>query len=427
MSGVAGNLRRSLQGRLAGDAALRPVMTMGASSVAVSAINLAVGAITARALGVDGRGDLLILTLYAISGSNLLLIGLDVVLPQLVSRHGMRRTNALAWTFAAAFAATAIALGVFLAADALADANALDVIGTHLGLFALFFAASHLSIVYQGVIVAEGRYGLYALLRTAMPVIVLAGAALAWAAGAGLWQVFLAYVAGSFVYVLSAGREMLAGEPYDRAYRADPALMRRYGGAAIGLHLARVLEVNCIAFVVTLFGDSAEGGLYAVAMVGASVVVLVSEALSRYAFGASLATKVQTAAEFRAWFARMRRMSVRLILLSVAAAGPLVWLLIPYVYGADFAPARVVVIPLMLAAMTGAIANVYAEIAKGQGLARIAIAPKLAAAAIVFATAVVPIPDLDLLTRLCIAFIAAQAVQLLLLHRALSRRFAEAA
>lgn len=408
---------------LAGNPALRPILTMGVGSIAVAAINLMVGAITARVLGPEGRGDLLILTLYAATGSNLLVLGLDVVIPQLMRRHGLGRTDALALAAMATAAATAAAGLVVLAASITLESHPAEVISGHALPFLMFFAASHLSIVYQSVIVTEENYRLYTRLRVAMPVVILAGALFCLLVGFGLGGLFLAFVAGAMIYPLAALRSAVTGPPRDPRYSWEPALFRRYGAPAAVLQMARVAEVNSIGLAVTMFGTRSDAGLYAVAMVAANVVVILSEALSRYAFGNALAAGIRTGDEFRAWFRRLRGIALILLGLSLAVAGPLVWLLVPYVFGEAFTPARQLVLPLMAASLLGAISNIYVEIAKSQGLAHIAILPRLTSAALVFAAALLSPSNPDFLIAICGGFVLAQGCQLIILHIALSRRF----
>lgn len=421
---MAASLSRIRRG-LAATTGLGPIAQMGAGSVAVAAMNLAAGALTARALGPEMRGDLLILTLYAVAAGNALILGLDVTLPQLMRRHALPRPNAIALAAATTLAATLVAAAAALAWGLLSGRHAAGVVLAHLPLAIAYFAAGHISILAQGLIIGEERYRLYTALRVVMPVIVLTGVAVAWGAGLGLAWVYGAYVLGAMVYPAATLWLWSRNPNYDRSYRYDRGLFIRYGGSAAALHLARILEMNCIAFVVTLFGERAEAGIYAVAFAAANVVVIVSEALQRFAFGSTLARKVESAEEFRAWMRQLRRTALVYLGGSVAIAGPLAWLLIPYVYGAEFTSARLVVLPLMLAALLGAVAGLHVEIAKGRGLAHLAIAPKLAAAATVFAVAGLDIGEglfgAGLLARLCAAFVLAQGIQLALLQWALWR------
>jgi O-antigen/teichoic acid export membrane protein len=354
------------------------VAAIGAGGIVATAVQLLVGVVSARALAPDGRGTLALLLAWGGLASHVAVFGFEVVLARAAAR-----LDAEVRQIVGSICLYALPIGL-LAGLVHFVSKSNDEQQYLLGSvsFALFVASSAASVLLQAVLVGLGRYGTLAYLRVILPVLILGGYTLLWIAQQKSPNAFFAFYAGvSCLFSLlmsniTCGVNTADWSPssFKRCAMLVVSRWREAMAAGVGNFL-RAAETALPVVVLGFVADARTVGLFAVAGVICSVQSLVGDAFARHAFGT--AASGSAAGSFAL-------STVGLVQLAAAViAVPVGYVALPWVYGAEFSPARSFLPFLAAAGLAGAMATVAAERLRGLGLSSHLILPRLLAVGLI--------------------------------------------
>lgn len=383
----------------------RAVVFIGVGSAIATAVQLAIGIVSARALAPEGRGTLAILLAWAQMAAHIGVFGSDIVIARAA---GGKKIVPARLVGAAIFHALLVGIGVgfpacfvMFAVMKTVEQNLLAIAG-----FYLFVTTSAGSVLFQAILLARGQFATFAALRILLSVLVLVFYSVLWTLDITRAELFfVSYAACNLAFTIVA--VAVVDRPSMVLFSVNETLktwcnlghVRREAMEAGTGSLLRIAETTLPMIILGLLADNRAVGLFVVATVVTSVQGLLGDAYARVAFGNGAAGSASDGG-----LAPGRLFAVQV---SVAAAViPIGWWLLPVVYGAAFSEARVLLPFISLAAILASVALVMAEWLRGAGRAKVVVGPRLVAV-----IALLTLPFLSRsVTEPAIAVILAQAL-----------------
>lgn len=388
---------------------------VGATNVAVAAFTLVNGVIMARLLGPGGRGSLLAMMAFPTAAAAL---AGSFVQPALTRRSArsagsLGRLQALGLWAAlpvAALAAVAAAAMVLAAGDRFDAGQRRAVL-----VFAIAWTPISLAILnLLALDLGRARWRRYNALRLLLYPAILAGlGALVWR-GLRSPEHVLAVLLAANAVVLAARLWLAARDGGFAPVSAfDVRTLYRDGLPFLAASVAGAALVNADQLVAAVVLPPAQAGFYAVAQRSAALIVPMASAAGVVAF--SSAARGESAAGVP-W---ERGVSLGLAAAALALA-PVVWYLLPVVFGRDFLPARGAAVLALLAGLAAALTELREQRLEGGGRP-LAMVPGRVAGALTLAAVAVPAGARYGPIGVVAATVAAHSVRALVLGRVLAR------
>jgi O-antigen/teichoic acid export membrane protein len=354
------------------------VAAIGAGGMVATAVQLLVGVVSARALAPEGRGALALLLAWGGLASNVAVFGFEVVLARAAALREaeVRQIVGLICLYALLIGLLA---GFVHCVSKSPDEQQYLFWSIS---FALFVASSTASVLIQAVLVGLERYGAFAYLRVILPALILGCVTVLWLSQQNAPTIFFAsYAMCNAIFAIwlanftcRLGAVDWSPSSLRRCAGLVAARWREATGAGAGNFL-RAAEISLPVLVLGIVADATTVGFFAVAGVICSVQSLVGDAFARHAFGT--AASGSAAGSFTL-------STVGLVQLAAAVITvPVGYVALPWVYGAEFSPARSFLPFLAAAALAGAMATVAAERLRGLGLSSKLILPRLLAVGLI--------------------------------------------
>jgi O-antigen/teichoic acid export membrane protein len=315
-----------------------PVARLTATNFAVQGAAFSGGVIAARALGVEGRGDLAAVVLWPLLVANIGTLGIDWALAVQAGRHPAAegRLTRLAFLHGLSAGPLVMLLGLVLVRYALPEGRT----GLqHTAAAFLWIIPFYLVwIDCTGLDNGLQRYTRYNLTRVSFYLLYVVGYLVLWATGAHQIRYFVytqlvALVVVTLVRAVSPGLVALANGPSRDDLVRTLKLAKSFAAAtAVSMLLVRI-DVILVMFLL----GTRQLGLYVVAQAVANVPSLLSQAFGVRTFGLSAAQ--QEPAEFARQVAHRFRQSFLLSGAATVVLAALAPWLIVLLFGTDFAEA----------------------------------------------------------------------------------------
>ncbi|MEZ4441045.1 MAG: hypothetical protein R3B72_18245 [Polyangiaceae bacterium] len=383
----------------------RAVASTGLTNIAIVALTVFNGALQARLLGPEGRGQLMSAMVYPT-----LVVGIGVGLtePTLV-RAASRRGDALGNVKGLIAVATGL-MGVVLPLATTGVLWGLDRFGLR--------TASQYEYIYAlawGPLAVMGRHFVtiewgqeqwtaYNLLRALMYPCMTAGLV-------GLWWYEVRHVTG-VLWVHVGTHVVLAVVVLHRFFRPprphlealEIAPFFREGRSYLLAGLTATLLLLADQLAATMWLQDAERGNYAVALRVAGMISIASASVGTVAFVDGSTEKLK---RDEAFYLR-HRVLVLVLFVGVLGLLPVSWVGIPLVFGEEFAPAREATFMLLPGALLQALSLILEKRVEGEGRPRLATTARLLAILVLGLTLAIISRSL---TGLALAFSIAQGVR----------------
>ncbi|MCC7127049.1 MAG: polysaccharide biosynthesis C-terminal domain-containing protein [Acidobacteria bacterium] len=319
-------------------------MTLRFGTIALNAVT---GIVTARALHPAGRGELAAMILWPMLFAGLTTMGLPSALVYYLRREPERAAAFIGWALvlctAASIAGTAV--GWFIVPPWLGH-HAPEVIrAAQLCLLTTLLCS--LTLAGRAVWEARGWFTWSSVSQVITPLMVVIGLAVL------IWRGALTPVTAAAVYVL-AGLPSLLWILTSIVLTCRPSLagdwplrqrLAHYGVRSYGVDLCGILAIYLDQALVVGLLSSASMGIYAVALSLSRVIGAIHASVAMIVFPRAVGLAPEAMVTAVARSARMGTLASTATGLVVMAAGPM---LLPWLYGASYA-AAVVLLPILLA------------------------------------------------------------------------------
>ena len=343
-----------------------PVARLAATNFAVQGTAFVGGVVAARALGVQGRGDLAAVLLWPLLVANIGTLGVDWALAVQAGRQPAAegRFTRLCFWYGLLAGPAFMLIGWLLVSQALPQGR--DDLVRLAGVFLWIIPLHLMWIGSTNIDNGLQRYLRYNLTRLSFYVLYVAGYVACWALEAAAIRYFVYAQLGALAMVVlvrgaAAGRRMLA----DRLGREDVAATLRLArpfalATAVSMLLVRI-DVILVMFLL----GTRYLGLYVVAQALANVPTLLSQAFGVRTFGSS--AQRQESADFARLVVRRFRQSFLLSgVMAVVLAALAPWLIV-LLFWAAFAEAAPVARVLFFASWLFNGGRIIDEGFRGQG------------------------------------------------------------
>ena len=340
--------------------------TLGATIVA-QALTLMSGVIAARALGVDGRGQLALLWLLPLILAQLGGIGLPQATTYFVARDpkntaGIVRISLSLVMKLALLVSIAYAAGLALLSDPSRSFSTLD------GALSVSLIPC---LLFQGIgpatLLGLSNYTSFNVARIAPAALYAVGAVILLAAGGANLTSFLATSVTAWLLGGVFGWWLLLSQmpPGRDANEATPRKILGFGARGVIGGFSAIDDVRLDQVFVGLWLDARSLGLYVAAVAFCNLPKFVAQGIGAVAFPrvASSATSRQAWAETD----RALRIGTALIMLCVTGLMLTLPFLLPFLFGDDFGDAIKIGRILLLGALFLAIHRLLNELARGLG------------------------------------------------------------
>jgi O-antigen/teichoic acid export membrane protein len=366
---------------------MRPAVAagaVGATNVAIAALTLVNGVLMARMLGPQGRGSLFAMLAFPTAAAAL---AGAFVQPALARRAAAGTRGAVPLEALALAAALPLgAVGALLAVLLLLVAGAQLEAGEKkaAAVFAVLWTPVSLAILnLLALDLGRARWRRYNALRALLYPVMLVGLTAMVLRGGASTAAVLGLLLLANAAVLAARATLAAREGrLGWATASEVRALYREALPFLGASVAGAALVNADQLVAAVVLGEAQAGFYAVAQRAGALLAPLASAAGVVAF--SRAAQPSGIVPGPSW---ERRAGVALAGVALVLA-PLVWYLVPVVFGRDFEPARGAAAAALAAGLAAAVTELREQRLEGGGLPLSNVPGRLAGALVLAAVAV---------------------------------------
>jgi O-antigen/teichoic acid export membrane protein len=340
--------------------------TLG-TTVGVLVVGVLTGALTARMLGVTGRGVVASVVVWASAIAYIGDLGGTVAYTYLVSRDRQTLVPLArnAWTLSAGQSLLLIPIGILLVSIGLKDDHTWLYAG--MVFVALYVPMNLLTRYYMGLHQGLGDFRSFNMARIALTVpyaILVIG--LFVAGSHSVLLILLATIIANICAMCVAFRGLLNRQVFHHKFR--PELTKKTFAYGFRAHIGNLTPIDSLQLdlaIVAAFVGVREAGLYAVASAASNFVRTQGTAIGIVALPriAEIETDHGKANRAGAFF----RLGIVVNVLSAIAIAVLATWLVPLAYGTAFAPATGIIRILMIGIVAASLRQVLGDCLRGAG------------------------------------------------------------